>query len=113
MNREVNRNWLETKITWPTCDTCDLASIMAIQGELVVEPEHLPDPVSTVCTGTSTEKEKRMPFSNLSNKQKKRRSDSFIHDNFEEEPGVFLYIKVERKWKICLCKDCGASKQES
>lgn len=104
---DASRNLKTFMITWPTCDTCDLASIMAIQGELVVEPEYLPNPVSTVCTaeaGTSTEKEKRMPFSNLSNKQKKRRSDSFKHDNSEEELEYFYTSKLKENGKFAFAK---------
>ncbi|XP_049871228.1 uncharacterized protein LOC126370435 [Pectinophora gossypiella] len=110
MNREGNRKWLGSTIKWPMCDTCDLNAIMAIPGETPDEDTEnttaeLPiESVSTTDASTSTRQEKRVPFTDLSNKQKKRRSSSFVAENTEEELQYYYISKLKENGKSALAK---------
>lgn len=87
-------NWLEENIDWPSCVQTDLLTEEPLNENICAEP--LPSTstmtlTSSVSTMTQRSKRSRKPFEDLSNKQKKRRSD----EHKGEEPMELAYSAAE------------------
>lgn len=107
MHQEKNRNWLDKEIKWPACDTVDLTVVMGLSEGLPKRPEFvltqdLNLPVCTAEAGTSTGNQTRKPFTDLGDKQKKRRSGSIIDDTSEEELEYYFTSKLKANGKLAL-----------
>lgn len=101
MNRVSNRKLLKKTINWPVCDSVDLRSEMGFSDAALSEPVDTDSHVPTlaVCTaeaGTSTEKEHRKPFDELSNNQKKT---FYFHSKrkFRGRVAALALNKIERQ----------------
>lgn len=78
-------NWLEANIDWPNCVQTNLLIQESTSENISTEP--VPEPVpstSTMKSISTMTKRSRKPFKDLSNKQKKRRSDEHIGDDPNE-----------------------------
>lgn len=104
MNRHAA--WLQSNISWPNCTTVNLPEIFQAQDEVIenISSDNtsvdidtttavIPSTSSTTTVGTSTEVQIRKPFVDISNKQKKRRSDSLL-DYSPEELTFALVVRL-------------------
>lgn len=107
-----NQNWLESNINWPKCDSVNLYAIMGSTQEIPVPEEvpaaaeiYQPEPsASTSDASTSTTSQTRKPFEDLSNKQKRRRTNSMVEDYSEDELLYFYVSKLKKGGKLELAK---------
>lgn len=102
----INRHaaWLQSNISWPNCTTVNLTEIFQGQDEVIetISSDNTSVDIDTtaavipstssITVGTSTEVQIRKPFVDLSNKQKKRRSESLL----DYSPEELTFALVER-----------------
>ncbi|CAH0594197.1 unnamed protein product [Chrysodeixis includens] len=102
----INRHaaWLQSNISWPNCTTVNLTEIFQGQDEVIetISSDNTSVDIDTtaavipstssITVGTSTKVQIRKPFVDLSNKQKKRRSESLL----DYSPEELTFALVER-----------------
>ncbi|XP_060801327.1 uncharacterized protein LOC106142803 [Amyelois transitella] len=110
MNKHMG--WLEERIKWPVCNNLNLAKIFE---DTIEEENQLPEPTDYVTPSTSsvtkdmstsTESPVRKPFSDLGNKQKKRRSGT-LTDYTADELSFALVSNLKSEGKIDLAQVIG------